>query len=680
VASPSPRQSLDRGVWAVRSPMPGLLRTTSSALPVPPDPREQELCILRIGVPEYFSLVASLGLGTFFDEKLRTSGSLSVRSTDAGSAFYTSKPFVAAMQKPVFNIAAFLLSVLYVYLGTSIFWAPRVAFSHYRLTVLQTRSGAPPSSLGVSAFSILGVDGCAVHPELGSMRPDHYEDVSGVVLGLGDDGSVVNASVVVGFEEQVVMRGWFLHTAAEEGSQGDDPSYFEVHGTNDPAGGEWALVGSPNWRVVPDFGASGYAFWSSHPSQLTEGRDVTVLYEPSAFIPVIQRSIRQYQIAIGLGAGAIFGYYGHGERAKMALSVCMFNSGVITMFAVFFALLLRMYEQAFEMCMHLPVGFLAAIALYCDRGAIRLLALTGTVDVGLSLYWMVRGKMLGKVETIPSYVGIIVLLLVLLILVLRRKALKKSELVVKDDMRMYEDLWRKISVEEADHVEHLAGVISSAGITDRSARQLNRKRVTPQQAQRQLLRQAHDPLLDGLGLITQPDTLDYTSPVKSLDQLYASGTAVYNLAVERIKVWSSGSGGMLLARTSGDEELRVEGGKYTYVFWDEVKGTEREHDIVWAPLKHYNRAVEKILRCYGGDTSKLLDICRQCLIFENLSDLSATLGKILTDGQVRNSCVAHARAFFKGTIHGASCEQVYAAATSRPDDMWELSGRRGMQM
>jgi len=52
------------------------------------------------------------------------------------------------------------------------------------------------------------------------------------------------------------------------------------------------------------------------------------------------------------------------------------------------------------------------------------------------------------------------------------------------------------------------------------------------------------------------------------------------------------------------------------------------------PLKVPTRAVEKTQRVYGGDCSRLLDICRECLVFDVLEDLVAMLDRLRQDPEI----------------------------------------------
>ncbi len=65
-----------------------------------------------------------------------------------------------------------------------------------------------------------------------------------------------------------------------------------------------------------------------------------------------------------------------------------------------------------------------------------------------------------------------------------------------------------------------------------------------------------------------------------------------------------------------------------------MEGTDLEHSVAWAPLKSPQRSVEKLYRSYGGDVSRLVDLCRQMIVFEHLKDLVACLEIIINDEEV----------------------------------------------
>jgi hypothetical protein len=65
-----------------------------------------------------------------------------------------------------------------------------------------------------------------------------------------------------------------------------------------------------------------------------------------------------------------------------------------------------------------------------------------------------------------------------------------------------------------------------------------------------------------------------------------------------------------------------------------VKGGELENCIKWGCVKTVQRAKEKVQRSYCEDVSRLVDLCRQSIIFESPGDISACLAAIATDPAV----------------------------------------------
>jgi hypothetical protein len=57
-------------------------------------------------------------------------------------------------------------------------------------------------------------------------------------------------------------------------------------------------------------------------------------------------------------------------------------------------------------------------------------------------------------------------------------------------------------------------------------------------------------------------------------------------------------------------------------------------EIKWGTLKSPKRAIEKMIRAYRGDASQLLDICRQSIVFDTVSELLACVKIIIQDPSV----------------------------------------------
>ncbi len=84
--------------------------------------------------------------------------------------------------------------------------------------------------------------------------------------------------------------------------------------------------------------------------------------------------------------------------------------------------------------------------------------------------------------------------------------------------------------------------------------------------------------------------------------------------------WAGKSGGM----------FPTMGG--AFVRWEELQGdAELQDSVRWEDLKQEERAIEKVIRCYGEDVSRLVDVCRQSIVFAEVDQLAACFELIASD-------------------------------------------------
>ena len=107
-----------------------------------------------------------------------------------------------------------------------------------------------------------------------------------------------------------------------------------------------------------------------------------------------------------------------------------------------------------------------------------------------------------------------------------------------------------------------------------------------------------------------PGVPDPARPTGSLDQLYSQALGATPLLRAACGRWAAGSGGALdTADQRGAAAKAPEG------YGAAVAGEAFRH------LKDPARAVEKVVTCYGGDASRLLDVCRCRIAFGSVADL-----------------------------------------------------------
>uniref|UniRef100_A0A7S0W940 RelA/SpoT domain-containing protein n=1 Tax=Hemiselmis tepida TaxID=464990 RepID=A0A7S0W940_9CRYP len=118
--------------------------------------------------------------------------------------------------------------------------------------------------------------------------------------------------------------------------------------------------------------------------------------------------------------------------------------------------------------------------------------------------------------------------------------------------------------------------------------------------------------------------IDFSSKVTSLDQLCAQATGLDPILRSKVKEWALGSKGQF---PCFDQD-----GKRDFILWqDALDHPDKIKKIRFAKLKTVNRAVEKLMRSYREDVSRLLDVCRQSIVFDNVKDLTACLIQIYED-------------------------------------------------
>jgi len=97
---------------------------------------------------------------------------------------------------------------------------------------------------------------------------------------------------------------------------------------------------------------------------------------------------------------------------------------------------------------------------------------------------------------------------------------------------------------------------------------------------------------------------------QSIDQLYAQAEVASVVMRHKLKHWAVGSKGLFLRKAAASGCERRQWARAAELLSGE------EEDISWGPLKRESRAIEKAFRCYGGDVSRLLDLSRHSIVFE----------------------------------------------------------------
>lgn len=157
---------------------------------------------------------------------------------------------------------------------------------------------------------------------------------------------------------------------------------------------------------------------------------------------------------------------------------------------------------------------------------------------------------------------------------------------------------------------------------------------------------ANGPLLHATSFLPK---IAISSQVVSLDQLYMQAALLEPLFLVKVKQIACASAGMRLQNTRIDANTREQSGPATplapeastrvssegarYTYWrDEHNLDARQTDQLG--LKSVDRAIEKLRRSYNCDVTVLLDLVRQCIVFESVSDMLLAIQSIQTEPEI----------------------------------------------
>jgi hypothetical protein len=248
----------------------------------------------------------------------------------------------------------------------------------------------------------------------------------------------------------------------------------------------------------------------------------------------------------------------------------------------------------------------------------------------------------------PPMHGIMFLTIGVTFAVLREKLLVTAFLAVRDDRDHYDTEWARLvsDPEEAAALARLEAAADQAarGCAGQEARHLNRIRFdseTTYQCQRRRrlvaclsrwlggvlprsladrpsrLRCCGGAEAEGaLNCIDSiPGSVDRASPVRCLDQLFSQALGVVEVLHAYCGRWAEQACGALVSLERG-ESGAIDGQSMQLAArkWIQLRF-----------LKSPQRAVRKCLTCYGGDASRVVDLCRARILFDRVADLTACL-------------------------------------------------------
>mmetsp|Transcript_34016 Transcript_34016/g.79456 ORF Transcript_34016/g.79456 Transcript_34016/m.79456 type:complete len:1594 (-) Transcript_34016:73-4854(-) len=659
-------------------------------------PGEKASLELKIGAQmeellEGLARMSVLGISDFLDERRKSSASGGTKygfeTSSLSGLFYSSDPITAASTRWQFRIFTTALC-LYVFLLGSLGLMHFVArtqdyafgpYKHYRLETMLTRNGSVGRAVrgpGVSEFGLIGISGCSPY---GSFNLEEHETPEPLPTFAGPLGSSFLVTYPPGGAS---MTGWYIRTLASGGSEAEDASYFNVWATNEDVddvedwscalgrdderwwvggreaewcGANWRRVGGTHWQwQASSFNTNEdrHMWWDFLPLEISlpVARDAletwqlipdAILYHPwwilAWIAPVPLALIAVHSRHILLRPVSRFLPSPHVSiTSAMVLSVCF---GMVTpIYAGVIGANHIMYKNGLGVLAH--IWLVIGITFSSSRQAF-MVGLIGCGVMRIVSEALLSSWIFHSAWERPPVLGWVVLLLGIAVFVSRQRAVLFSKKLLAGDQVAYDALWQSLYESEDGKacVTHLEKVVRMIGLDAnyhcQQQLRLRADKLAPAVRAKylsQVSRRDLYPLFWDVGHWYIPGRPDPKSKVSSMNQLYAQSAIATLLLDERIQAWADRSSGMVRMRANGT----VAGGQQEYARWSDVKNDpELVKRVKWPGMKRHTRALEKLFRSYENDPSLLLDISRNCLVFQNMSDLTNCLGLIITDDNVR---------------------------------------------
>lgn len=269
---------------------------------------------------------------------------------------------------------------------------------------------------------------------------------------------------------------------------------------------------------------------------------------------------------------------------------------------------------------------------YAPHTLLEAFAVSGTITVlatlavrasvyGLSSGWAV---LLDPVAGMGIVIGVVCKALVLWNEYISEQAFQR-------DVHVYEAIWKEILHQDRtkgvlDKLKFCTDVIE-AGVAGKGV--VLRQRSLEWHPSMDHEPEALDPMWwREVALWESPQLLSRAPATQSIDQLYAQAEVASVVMRHKLKHWAVGSKGLFLRKKAVAGQQRRQWARAAELLSGE------EEDIRWGPLKHESRAIEKAFRCYGGDVSRLLDLSRHSIVFEEPEQMLQCLELLRADADV----------------------------------------------
>jgi hypothetical protein len=136
-----------------------------------------------------------------------------------------------------------------------------------------------------------------------------------------------------------------------------------------------------------------------------------------------------------------------------------------------------------------------------------------------------------------------------------------------------------------------------------------------------------------------PGTHDEARPVRSLDRLYSQALLVAPRLRTRAAAWAATAspGSAMRPAQAAESEAESESAQSAgcIVSSSSLPGEGLNGLVRSGLVKCPKRAVEKVLLCYEGDASRVVDLCRVRIVVDGLIQAAAAIAAVAADKAVR---------------------------------------------
>uniref|UniRef100_A0A7S0HFA5 Uncharacterized protein n=1 Tax=Hanusia phi TaxID=3032 RepID=A0A7S0HFA5_9CRYP len=500
------------------------------------------------------------------------------------SLFYSSQPMTAALTRTPFRIFfAFISSIMTYYFQSDFVFIQHDGArlgSKFKFTALELRNRMCPASSNVLSIGLLLND--RIVP-----LPQH---------SLRSHGPSIEISLPSG----ATWNGWYFNTSMEDLSF--DPVRFSFEAF-DSQSQTWTTVGSSTYLSI----ASTNTFFHGRYAT-TRNRGELEIQSRRPRFPQKMQLVTNLMVAVFTGLTGLSGSVGLERCGRTLLSFvvmwCALSDAAI-------AIWLLMCNSTSEVCEKGSWTHLFAMSSALQY-SLAFLFLGVLKKEHVQLFFVTIGSFtFGSALVLLHYpndgpysstswfflISIPCLSIALWVLINRRIIVARAKQLVEKDKDRYSELWTQITESQQEALIDLERLV-------RDFQPICTKDAVQYQP---------------------PSHVCSLMPESCLDRLYAGSIAVDPLLREKTLLWASKAGGLLPCVVCSEcpKYLRLmstDGSEVTCVRW--------------ASLKRRERAIEKIVRIYSSDVSKIMDIVRQSIIFDSVLDLSTCLRVIFEDEDV----------------------------------------------